>query len=91
MAEKKEKLHSFTLNDRRTMTLQGVTDTERFEDKTAVIYTEAGVMTVKGRQLKLGELSMESGELTLTGEIDSITYGDRDRRKKSTVLGKLTR
>lgn len=86
-----ESVHSMTLTDRKSMTVTGVTDTERFDEDTIIIYTCAGMMTIKGRGMKVGELSLESGNMTLTGEISSVTYGDRDRTGKTGVLGKLFR
>ncbi|MGN0691873.1 MAG: YabP/YqfC family sporulation protein [Oscillospiraceae bacterium] len=86
-----EAVHSMSMTDRRTMTLTGVTDTERFDEDTIIIYTCAGMMTIKGRGMKVGELSLENGQLSLTGEINSVTYGDRDRTGKTGMLGKLFR
>lgn len=89
--EENGKSHSFELKDRRTMKVTGVTDTERFEENTAVFYTESGILTVKGSRLKVSGLNLDSGDLTLNGEIDSITYGDRDRKRKTGIGGKIFR
>lgn len=86
-----ENIHSMTLNDRKSLTVSGVTDTERFDEDTVIIYTCAGMMTVKGRHMKVGELSLENGTMTLTGEISSVAYGDRDRTGKTGTIGKLFR
>lgn len=86
-----DNIHTMTLTDRKTMTVSGVTDTERFDEDTIIIYTCAGIMTIKGRGMKVGELSLENGSMTLTGEISSIVYGDRDRTGKTGMMGKLFR
>lgn len=89
--DKETKEHTLDLTDRKALKAVGVTDTERFEDNIAVFYTEAGPVTVKGRRIKMSSLDLENGELTLTGEIDSIVYGDRDRKHKTGLGGKLFR
>lgn len=86
-----DSVHSMSLTDRKSMTVTGVTDTGQFDEDTIIIYTCAGMMTIRGRGMKVGELSLENGQLSLTGEISSVTYGDRDRTGKTGMLGKLFR
>lgn len=86
-----KKIHELELADRKILKASGVTDTERFEDNIAVFYTESGLITVKGSRLKVSGLDLAKGELTLGGEIDSIVYGDRDRKHKTGIGGKIFR
>ena len=67
--------HSLTIDDRCRATLTGVEDVDCFSDDMAVITTIQGTLTVTGTALKVARLDLESGEVALEGQIDSIEYG----------------
>ena len=83
--------HNAILENRQRLMLSGVTDVESFDEKLVLLYTQLGALAVKGSELHGSEMSTESGELTVEGEIDSLTYGDKDRTKKLGLLGRLFR
>lgn len=86
-----DKIHSLVLSDRRQMTLSGVNHVEKIDDRQAVIYTEAGMLLIKGRQLKPCGLNTETGDMTIEGEIDSISYGDRERKAPTGIIDRIFR
>ncbi len=69
--------HLLTLNERSTLSITGVLDVENFDDVVVVIHTEQGELTVKGRELQVGHLDLTSGDLTLNGTVDALTYSER--------------
>ena len=83
--------HNAILENRQCLMLTGVTDVESFDDKLVLLYTQLGELAIKGSQLHVSDLSTESGELTVEGEINALTYGDKDRTKKLGIIGKLFR
>lgn len=66
--------HHVILEDRRKLTVTGVSDVDSFDELTVVVYTALGELTVKGENLHINRLSIESGELTLEGEIQALSY-----------------
>ena len=68
--------HHLVLEDRRALTVSGVSDVDSFDELTVVIYTEMGELTVKGQGLHINRLNVETGDLTLEGTIDSLTYAE---------------
>ncbi len=93
MAEKMpvvQKPHHLFLEDRRVLTLTGVSDVENFDDKTVVAITDHGELTVTGGELQITRLSLESGDLALEGRIDSLLYTE-NRMKKGGFFGRLFR
>ena len=46
---------------------------------------------IKGKCLHVDEMSLESGDISITGDVKSMVYGDKDRTKKPTLWGKITR
>ncbi len=83
--------HNAILEDRSKLMLTGVTDVENFDENKVYLYTQLGELVIRGRQLHVSEMSVESGELTVEGEINALIYGDKDRTKKLGLLGKLFR
>lgn len=68
--------HNLILEGRKKLTLTGVSDVDSFDDRTVVAYTSYGELTIKGKDLHVSKLSLESGELSLDGEISSMVYSD---------------
>ena len=66
--------HRLELEGRERLTISGVEDVERFDDTGIVMTTTAGVLTVTGEGLHIGQLSLEGGELHVDGRVDSISY-----------------
>ena len=74
--------HTLLLEDREKLTVSGVEDVESFDDETVVLYTTQGMLTVKGVDFRINKLSVESGEVIVEGELDSILYSSVDRVHK---------
>ena len=83
--------HNAILEDRRKLMLTGVTDVESFDEKQVGLYTQLGELTIRGKDLHVSEMSLESGELSVEGEIQALIYGDKDRTTKLGFIGKLFR
>ena len=82
--------HQVILQDRQTLSVTGVSDVDSFDGLTVVVYTDQGELTVKGRDLQIQRLNVESGDLSLTGEIDSLVYSAQSSRRGGR-LGRLFR
>ena len=70
--------HRLELVGRERLTISGVEDVERFDETGIVMTTSAGVLTVTGEGLHIGQLSLEGGELHVDGRVDSISYEEDD-------------
>lgn len=68
--------HRLELEGRERLTVSGVEDVERFDEMSIVMSTTAGVLTITGEGLHIGQLSLEGGELHVDGRVDSISYED---------------
>ncbi len=75
--EKKNLVHNVILEGRKKLSISGVQDVDSFDENLIEIYTEMGAMDVKGAELHICNLSLESGEFVVEGEIDSISYQDK--------------
>ncbi len=90
MAEQNALKHNLILEGRSRLSLSGVTDAESFDENSIEIYTEMGELVIRGKNLKVGEMNVETGNMTVSGDVKSIVYGDRHRNKKLSLWGKMT-
>ena len=70
------KPHKLVINNRKTSMVNGVLDVISFDLNEVLLETEQGVMLLKGKDLHVNRLSLEKGEVDLSGHIDSVTYSD---------------
>ena len=66
--------HKLTLQERKNLTMTGVTEVISFEESLVVLNTSLGVLTVQGQELKLKTLSLEGGQVAVDGQISALTY-----------------
>lgn len=91
MNEQWQNVHNLILESRRKLSVSGVTDAESFNSECVCVYTEMGELAVRGKNLKVSEINVETGTLTVEGDVKALVYGDKDRKRKLGVWGKLTR
>ena len=66
--------HKLQLNERRQLTMTGVTEVVSFDDTAVVLQTSLGTLIVQGRELQLKTLSLEGGQVAVDGTISSLVY-----------------
>lgn len=90
MEEKRGKMaHNVILENRKKMSISGVTDVGAFDETTVTLTTDEGVLTVKGSSLHINRLNVESGDVDVEGMIHSFSYDDRKKTESGSFLGKL--
>lgn len=68
--------HKLVVNNRKTGAVTGVLDVLSFDLNEIILETEQGMLMVKGTDMHVNRLSLEKGEVDLSGNIDSIVYSD---------------
>lgn len=86
-----KKDHNIIIENRKSMNVSGITDVNSFDEKVICLYTQLGELTIQGKELHIDSMSVETGNLTITGDIWAIIYGDRDRKGPLSFLGRLFR
>ena len=66
--------HKLTLNERKNLTMTGVTEVVSFDETAVVLRTVLGLLTVQGQELKLKTLSLEGGQVAVDGQISALVY-----------------
>lgn len=83
--------HHAILENREKLLLSGVTEVDSFDERTIILYTKLGELVILGRNLRMHQMSVESGEVTIEGEVQALRYGDKDRTAPAGLLGRLLR
>ena len=61
-----------------------------FDDEVIVIETELGLLNVKGDNLRINKLSLDTSEVIVEGDIYSLNYSDKGSDKNGgSLLGKI--
>lgn len=76
MEEQLQLPHKLTLQQREALSMTGVTEVVSFDDTAIALKTHLGDLTVLGEGLQLKTLSLEGGQVAVTGHISSLVYED---------------
>ena len=76
------------LENRSKLGVSAVTDVESFDEKRIVLRVGDSRLTILGSGLKLSQVSVEDGEATVVGSIDSCSYSNAGR---GSVWGRLVK
>lgn len=69
-------VHKLTLTNRGALSISGVVDVISFDLNEVLLETEAGMLTIKGQDLHVNRLTLEKGEVEISGNIDSLLYAE---------------
>ena len=89
-----ERSHSFILENRAKLNLSGVSEVGSFSENEIVVYTVLGELRIKGTELQILNVSVESegqrkGSMEVIGKIDSAVYSDNTRRVPNNFITKI--
>ena len=68
--------HLLSVENRQRLNASGVLDVDSFDEKTIVILTNLGVLTVEGEDLHINRLNVENGDIAIEGTSDQFRYTD---------------
>jgi len=87
---KQLKLHNLIMENRKKVILTGVCEVESFNQNEVIVITHSGALRFRGKNLDISKISVETGDLQMTGEITSLHYSDSDRTPNN-IITKLFR
>lgn len=84
-------VQNLLLENREKLTISGVLDVLSFDDQIVILETELGLLTVKGENLRINKLSLDTADVIVDGEIYNLGYSEKNLEKKSGggILGKI--
>jgi len=84
-------IQNLILENREKLSISGVLDVLSFDDQVVIIETELGLLNVKGNNIRINKLSIDTSEVVVEGEIYSMVYSEKSSNSKTptSLLGKL--
>ena len=79
--------HKLTLNERKNLTVSGVTEVVSFDEGAVILKTGLGTLVVQGKDLKLKTLSLDGGQVAVDGQVSALIY--EETRPGGGVLRRL--
>lgn len=77
------------LENRKKLTISGITDINNFDENIISVITTLGYLTIKGSQLKINNLSVETGDVIIEGNINSLFYDGSKKTKNKNLWAKI--
>ena len=82
--------HAVNIENREKITVTGVIDVSSFDEETISAETSMGFLTVKGENLHINKLNLDSGELLIDGNVNSVFYNIiKDKKAKTSLFNKM--
>lgn len=83
-------IQNLVLENREKLSISGVLDVLSFDDQVVIVETELGLLNVKGENLRINKLSIDTSEVIVEGDIYNLSYSEKDSEKKGTsLIGKI--
>ena len=79
-------IQNIVLENREKLSISGVLDVLSFDDQIVILETELGLLTIKGENLRINKLSLDTTEVVINGEIYNLGYTENNCYKKSSGL-----
>ena len=86
-----EKIQNLILENRKKLSISGVSDVLSFDDQIVILDTDLGMLTVKGDDLRINKLSIDTSEVVVEGNIYNLSYSEKQAHKSTggSLLGKI--
>ena len=74
------------IEDRRRVELNDVEAILSFEDDYITLMTSSGKLVIEGNDMKIVDLSKDTGRVSITGMVISVLYAEEGKRKKNGIF-----
>ncbi len=66
--------HTVAMTECKELIITGVTDVINFDDTSVILSTSCGILSIDGRELHILNLNVDTGDVSVTGEISGMIY-----------------
>ncbi len=66
--------HKLILDERRHLSITGVTEVVSFDESAVVLHTSLGTLMIQGKELQLKNLSQDGGQVAVDGSVSALVY-----------------
>lgn len=89
LKDNNQAVQNLILENREKLSISGVLDVLSFDDQIVILETELGMLTIKGEDLRINKLSIDTQDVIIEGNIVSLSYSEKEERKNGNLLGKI--
>lgn len=84
-------IQNLILENRGKLSISGVNDVLSFDDQVVMVETELGLLTVKGENIRINKLSIDTSEVIIEGDISYLAYSDKEleKNKSGSLISKI--
>ncbi len=83
-------VQNIILENRGKLSISGVLDVLSFDDQVIMVETELGLLTIKGENLRITKLSIDTSEVIVEGNISYLAYSNKEVEKnKGSIISKI--
>ena len=82
-------IQNIILENREKLNVSGVNDVLSFDDQVVIIETELGMLTVKGENLKINKLNIDTSEVSVDGKINNLSYSEHQLKSEGGIFSKI--
>ncbi len=83
-------VQNLILENRGKLSISGVLDVLSFDDQVIMVETELGLLTIKGENLRITKLSIDTSEVIVEGNISYLAYSNKEVEKnKNSFISKI--
>lgn len=72
-------IHNIIMENREKISMSGIKKVDNFDDQTIILLTEMGELTIKGENLHISKMDVDTGDLKVTGKIYGLIYNETQR------------
>ena len=73
-----KKPHNIAMEGRKQLSVSGVEEVESFDEQEIVMTTVCGGLVIRGEDLSISRLSVDSGDVNVQGMITSLCYEESE-------------
>lgn len=83
--------HGISIAERKNILVTGVKKIESFDNEEFLMDTTLGVLVIKGSELEIIKLDTYQGNVSIKGNVDSLSYVSKDikKGKEESFISKL--
>ena len=82
--------HNLTLTERKNLVVTGVKTIDNFDNSEFMLETTMGYLKVLGSDLEIVKLDTYQGNVSIKGQINSLSYSENSTKKKEeSIISKL--
>ena len=75
-------MQNIYLENREKLSISGVKDVLSFDDQMVILETELGLLTIKGDNLRINKLSIDTSDVAIDGKVNTLMYSEGGSDKK---------